>query len=53
VPEAAVHVDTAPVKAKKSTNRSSGFAAAKGNKGGVTLRLKDKDDDLDGDFERY
>jgi methyl-accepting chemotaxis protein len=41
----------APVKAAKSGGYAAGSSAKAG--GGVNLRLKDKHDELDGEFERY
>jgi hypothetical protein len=41
-------VQAAPAKAAKPNGHAGAKAA-----GGVSLRLKDKHDDLDGEFERY
>jgi methyl-accepting chemotaxis protein len=41
----------APARAAKSGGHTAGSSVKTG--GGVTLRLKDKHDDLDGEFERY
>jgi methyl-accepting chemotaxis protein len=49
--KAARQVQAAPVKAAKSGGYAAGSSAKAG--GGVNLRLKDKHDELDGEFERY
>ena len=48
-----MHFEVASGKASKSNGRGHGAAVKTAVKAGVTLRLKDKHDDLDGEFERY
>jgi methyl-accepting chemotaxis protein len=43
----------APAKAVRPNGHAPVSGAKAGVKGGVSLRLKDKHDDLDGEFERY
>jgi methyl-accepting chemotaxis protein len=45
-------VQAAPARAAKPSGHATSFGAKPGA-GGVSLRLKDKHDDLDGEFERY
>jgi len=42
-----------PQRAVKPVGHSAASGVKSGAKGGVSLRLKDKHDDLDGEFERY
>ncbi len=49
-PKAASHVENAPRKANKPNGHAAPSAAGKA---GVHLKLKDKGDDLDKEFERY
>jgi hypothetical protein len=46
-------VQAAPARAAKTNGRGSSSGAKAAAKGGISLRLKDKHDDLDGEFERY
>ena len=46
-------VDDAAQIAAKLNGHGSASTAKPAAKGGVSLRLKDKHDDLDGEFERY
>ena len=46
-------VQAAPARAAKQNGHGSASGAKVAAKGGVSLRLKDKHDDLDGEFERY
>jgi methyl-accepting chemotaxis protein len=46
-------VQAAPPRAVKSNGRTTAVGAKAAAKGGVSLRLKDKHDELDGEFERY
>jgi methyl-accepting chemotaxis protein len=46
-------VQMAPPRAAKPNGRASAVGAKPAAKGGISLRLKDKHDDLDGEFERY
>jgi methyl-accepting chemotaxis protein len=51
-----LHVDAVPGRSENSSGHSSlnGSNGSKNSaRGGVTLHLKDKHDDLDGDFERF
>jgi methyl-accepting chemotaxis protein len=47
------HFDAAPGKGAKPNGRTNGPALKANGKGGVALRLRDKHDDHDGEFERY
>ncbi|MGA2649794.1 MAG: methyl-accepting chemotaxis protein [Terracidiphilus sp.] len=47
------HFEAGPGKAAKPNGRTNGSSSKLNGKGGVALRLKDKHDDLDGEFERY
>ena len=46
-------VQAAPQRTVKSNGHGSATGAKAAVRGGVSLRLKDKHDDLDGEFERY
>jgi len=47
------HVDAALGEVARTNGRAGGLRPRTPSKGGVTLRLNDKHDDLDGEFERY
>jgi len=47
------HVDAALGEVGRTNGRAGGLRPRTPSKGGVTLRLNDKHDDLDGEFERY
>jgi len=49
----ATHFDAVSGKGTKPNGRTNGSGLKANGKGGVALRLKDKHDDLDGEFERY
>jgi methyl-accepting chemotaxis protein len=46
-------IDIVPEKSAKANNRAAQSRAKEAVKAGVTLRLKEKSEDLDGEFERY
>jgi methyl-accepting chemotaxis protein len=46
-------VQAAPARAAKANGHGNASGAKVAAKGGISLRLKDKHDDLDGEFERY
>ena len=51
--KAARHVDTAPVRATRPNGHAVPASLKAAARSGVSLRLKDKEDDLDKGFERY
>ena len=51
---APAHYQAAPARGPaRPTSQGGGYSAKPAAKGGVSLRLKDKHDELDGEFERY
>jgi methyl-accepting chemotaxis protein len=51
---ASVHrVESVPVKVAVGSSHAGGLGMKAITRGGVSLQLKDKHDDLDGDFERF
>ena len=47
------HLEATPGKASKANGRGNGAGLKSAVKAGVSLRMKDKHDQLDGEFERY